>query len=299
MNYSNIETFLAIAESKSLSKAAEKLFLSQSTISYRLNALEQDLNMKLVERDKGKSVITLTVKGNEFVSIAQMWKSLYKNTNEWKMQRSIQKLRIASVDSLNSCIFCELYKKLLNKDSPLLLNIGTHWTISIHEFIESQEADIGFVLWEVPSKNIVSKPLFIERMVLISSIAVNYPDKIHPSDLDLENEIYFYCGPNFRIWHDYWWDSNDKERSSVDTIALLKLFMRVAEHWSIVPISVARTLKKHLPIRISEIIDPPPGRVCYQITNKYQLPRSKKSLEIFEGYLNDFIHDDQFISLIK
>ncbi|MBZ9685655.1 LysR family transcriptional regulator [Clostridium estertheticum] len=60
MNFISVEAFLSIVETKSLSKAAEKLYLSQSTISHRLKILEQELNTELVLRNRGQRVITLT-----------------------------------------------------------------------------------------------------------------------------------------------------------------------------------------------------------------------------------------------
>lgn len=299
MNYIDIETFLAIAETKSLSNAAEKLFLSQSTISYRLNSLEQELGNKLVLREKGKSTINLTVKGDEFVSIAQMWRALLQSTNEWKIQQPSYKLKIGSVDTINTCVFPELYKQILYDQLPLILDVGTHWTINIHRFVESYELDVGFVLWEIPSKNIVSKPLFIEPMVMISSPKVSFKNLVHPKDLDSKKEIYFYCGPNFRHWHDSWWPNAEKENLKVDTVSLLKIFMESNDYWSIVPLSVAKTLKKVLQIKISELVSPPPDRVCYQIVNKNQLPRAEKPLEAFNKRLENFLKSEYFLKLIK
>ena len=43
MNYTDIHTFLTIASSPSLSKAAESLFVSQPALSHRLSALEEEL----------------------------------------------------------------------------------------------------------------------------------------------------------------------------------------------------------------------------------------------------------------
>lgn len=43
MNQSYFEVFLAVVECKSVSRAAEKLFLSQSTVSHRLKMLENEI----------------------------------------------------------------------------------------------------------------------------------------------------------------------------------------------------------------------------------------------------------------
>ncbi len=299
MNYSNIETFLKLAETRNFTKTAEELFLAQSTISYRIKSLEQELGINLIQREQGKGYITLTVKGEEFINIAHKWKSILKDTNDWKTQNSLYKLKIASVDSLNTCVFSEFYKKVLRSDSPLILNVGTHWTVTIHNFIENYETDLGFVSWEVPSKNIISKPLFSERFILISSIDSNLANSVHPKDLDPKSEICLNRGPSFQAWHDYWWDSSKKENSTVDTISLLRAFLDVPDFWSVVPISVAKTLMREKPIKISEIEDAPPDRVCFKITNRNPLPRNLKSLEILDEHIKNYINSDFFKSLIS
>ena len=56
--------FQAIVISQSFTKAAEQCFISQSAISQQLQALEQELGVKLIEREKRK--ITLTPAGEFF-----------------------------------------------------------------------------------------------------------------------------------------------------------------------------------------------------------------------------------------
>ena len=48
MTYQDIHTFLTIASSSSLSKAAESLFVSQPALSHRLSALEEELGCPIL-----------------------------------------------------------------------------------------------------------------------------------------------------------------------------------------------------------------------------------------------------------
>ena len=73
----------------------------------------------------------------------------------------------------------------------------------------------------------------------------------------------------------------------------------LADSWSIVPISVARTFEKIQPIQIHELINPPPDRVCYKITHRYPKPGRMKSLAIFNTFLDEFKTSDDFLSTIK
>lgn len=298
MDYSNIETFLAIAETRSLSKAAEVLFLSQSTVSYRLKTLEQEIGAELIKREQGKGFINLTAKGEEFTDIAKRWIALYKDTEVWKTKKTLYGLNIGGVDSLNTCIFNELYKAILKNDTQFIINVSSHWTVTIYKMIENHEIDVGFVLWELPYKNIACRRLFSERMVLISSYCSGFPEIIHPLDLDPEKEIFMYHGPSFQMWHDDLWKNRSARFSTVDTVSLLSSFTGIPDFWSIVPISAARKLCNN-DITISEIADSPPERACYQVINKHLIPNKLKSLEVFNSILQEFLNGEAFNSIIK
>ena len=63
MNLADIEMFLIIVRTKSITKTADALFLSQPTVSQRLKAMEQELNHPLILRSKGFKQIELTQEG--------------------------------------------------------------------------------------------------------------------------------------------------------------------------------------------------------------------------------------------
>lgn len=54
MDYNKLKTFLIIADYGSITAAAQHLFRSQSAISQQILALEEELNVKLLERRSGK-----------------------------------------------------------------------------------------------------------------------------------------------------------------------------------------------------------------------------------------------------
>lgn len=64
MNLASLETFLAIVDTGSLVRASEKLHVSQSTVTTRLQALEREIGSPLATRQK--SGIELTEAGRRF-----------------------------------------------------------------------------------------------------------------------------------------------------------------------------------------------------------------------------------------
>jgi signal transduction histidine kinase len=81
MDFLSIEAFWAIVKTRSLSKAAELLHLSQSAVSHRLKVLERDMGVTLIERHKGIQTTNLTPFGESFVGLAERWTTLNREMN--------------------------------------------------------------------------------------------------------------------------------------------------------------------------------------------------------------------------
>ena len=113
MNLAEIETFLTIVNTKSITKTADLLFLSQPTVSHRLTSLENELGFSLVIRNKGHKQVELTPKGMDFIILAERWMSLWKETLELQHNQEQLLLNIGCTDSLNIAVFVPLYDKIL------------------------------------------------------------------------------------------------------------------------------------------------------------------------------------------
>ena len=71
-----VETFLAVAEVKNISKASRLLYVSQATVSYRLKQLERQVGAQLVLRQQGSRGTQLTPNGKRLLPLAQSWLSV-------------------------------------------------------------------------------------------------------------------------------------------------------------------------------------------------------------------------------
>ena len=80
MELRNLITFIQVAELGSFTKAAAQLGYSQSTISFQIKQLEDELDCLLFERIN--HTITLTEKGRELVSYAHQVRALTEDFKE-------------------------------------------------------------------------------------------------------------------------------------------------------------------------------------------------------------------------
>ena len=80
MNLSALKTFLTIVEAGSLVNASERLFVSQSTVTSRLQSLEADIGQSLFRRKK--TGVTLTAAGIKFKRYAEAMMDLWHQAQQ-------------------------------------------------------------------------------------------------------------------------------------------------------------------------------------------------------------------------
>lgn len=78
MTLENIKCFISLAECLNFTKAAEKEHLTQTSVSRKINSLEDELGVLLFYRDNHQ--VDLTEAGREFYYCAQKLIELYEQT---------------------------------------------------------------------------------------------------------------------------------------------------------------------------------------------------------------------------
>lgn len=113
MTLDQIRYFLTVVECGSLSKAAGQLFLSQSTLSYQIKALEEELGFPLLMRTSGGVIPTDTgryLAAAFSKSISEIDHAIIAANNH---QRKISSFRIALGCSLSYAVVGKLMDQLL------------------------------------------------------------------------------------------------------------------------------------------------------------------------------------------
>ena len=100
MTTEEIEAFLAICEAKSISKAAEKLYISQPSLSTKLKTLEQETGCTLLARGKGQRELSLTEAGRRFYDLAVQYREIIRQMREVGGQTALEKPRSALICSM-------------------------------------------------------------------------------------------------------------------------------------------------------------------------------------------------------
>ena len=278
-----IEAFLAIVATHNLTKAAEILHLTQSSVSQRLKTLEQELGYSLIERNRGLKQITLTPEGEEFILLAEKWNALWRETQSLQSNPGLS-LAVGAVDSMNTYVLPDIYQKIIRDYPSLRLKLVTGHSNELYDLMERQVVDVAFVLHERIVRSLNITPFSVEDMVVLrlasasnQSLAV-----IEPADLDPHEEIRHDWFPAYQIWHDKWWDPIKPSHLFVTNGRMVLSLLKTPTQWTIVPLSIARSATVDGRYVMQRLSDPPPDRVCFKLTHKFQKPSTKKGLEFFE-----------------
>lgn len=295
MNQADIETFLMLVKTRNITKTAESLYVSQPTVSHRLKLLEEELGVSLLIRKKGYKKIELTPKGEEFIVIAQRWLSLMKETMLLKSAGEEMYLSVASTDTLNSCIFKDLYRSILHDTQlHLKLNISTHYSSEIYELLEKHTVDVGFVYHHLHYKNIISEPVLREKMYVVQEWdGAIRKDQINLEELNPENEVTFLWETNYQIWHEQMISKGKRNSLEVDIYSLFSEFLRDKGRWAIAPVTVVNRLQSEQKVFVSEIVNKkkPPERITYIIRHKDMNEAKINTLKVFEEQINRYFTD--------
>ncbi len=295
MNYEQIETFLTIITYGNISEASKFLYVSQSTISSRIQQLENELGVKLIIREKGHRKIELTNYGNAFIPIASQWASLWKESENIKSINDIKTLTIASIDAVNNYTFVSFFSQYINDFPNIRLDIKTFHSNEIYSLIESRAADIGFVFLRVNYPDIICNPIFRELMYLICDKESSYHDNIDCDELNPEQEIFLNWGLDYRVWHDAHFSPSIKPFLTVNTGSMLQRYIK-GNIWSVAPMSVIKGAMRSNPnLTFYKLKTPPPPRICYEIRNRFLNINIEDTINTFENRLKEYISSDENI----
>ncbi len=295
MTYEQIETFLTTITYGGISAAAKYLYVSQSTISSRIQQLETELGVQLIIRKRGQRNIELTNYGNAFIPIASRWASLWKDSQHLKTLDNIQTLTIASVDAVNNYTFVPFFKNYVSQNSHTRLNVRTHHSNEIYSMVESRTVDIGFVFSRINYPDVTVRPVYRELMYLICDKDSPYHDDIDCEELKTENEISLNWGLDHQAWHDLHFSPADHPAMTVNTGSMLQRYVG-GDCWGIAPMSVIQgAIRSNPNLTYHTLKNPPPPRICYEIQNQYPNMNHREPIKEFDKQLESFISRDQSI----
>ena len=187
-------TFLAVVATGSFVEAAQRLYVTQSTVSSRIQRLEEELGAELFVRNKAGT--TLTPAGRQFQRHASLLTRI--------VEQARQEIGVSSGFRATITVGCRigLWENLLLRWLPLFArlapDVAVRAVIGFEEDLMSSliegRADIGVMYTPQSRPGLTVEPLLDERLVMVST----QPDP--PKEPD-SNYVYVDWGPEFFARH--------------------------------------------------------------------------------------------------
>lgn len=167
MEHRLLDYFLAVAEELHFTKAADKLGITQPTLSHQIRLLEQELGTPLFQRSGKKNHLTqsgMILLEHARRVIHELEQARFEIGELAGLKRG--KLRIGC--SGNHILTQSLIS--FHRQHPgIELNVIELATDETHEGLLGNRLDLGVVFLPLEDENLVSLPLFDEELVLIVS----------------------------------------------------------------------------------------------------------------------------------
>lgn len=181
MDLHQLYVFTKVVEHRSFSKAAEDIFLSQSTVSSHIQSLEKTLNIRLFDRVGRENV--LTPHGERLyhwaLKILELKDQALLDLNQGLADLKGD-IRIAVSSVPGQFIVPKMVKQFRENYSGVTFHINLSSSQTVAEKVLSGTVDIGILGEKYENDKLCHIPLLKEKLVLITSnqIEINGPANI-------------------------------------------------------------------------------------------------------------------------
>ena len=169
MDLGQIEAFVQVAQHRSFSKAAESLFLTQPSVTARIQALERDLGEALFERN-GRGV-RLTEMGTSFLPYARRaLKALQDGRDALDGMRNLElgTLKLGSALTVSTYVLPRILKKYCMLYPGVEVSVQTGRSEQVLQMVLNDDVHCALER-TVHHPDIVTVPLYEDDLVLVAA----------------------------------------------------------------------------------------------------------------------------------
>jgi DNA-binding transcriptional LysR family regulator len=296
MELGQLEALIQVAAHRSFSRAAEVLFLTQPSVTARIQALEKELGEELFERT-GRTV-RLTDAGAAFLPYAErVLKDVQegRDTLEALRHGDFGSLRIGSALTISTYVLPKILKTFRARYPGLEVSVRTGRSDQVLEMVLDDEVQVGIVRALV-HQEVETVHLYDDEVVLIT-------DPAHPfarersadiADVGKQPLIFFDKGSSYYgLVHGFFRDAGIVPRHAMelDSMEATKKMVEEGLGIAVLPrVSVERELKLGILVEV-EITGVP--RIRRQIALIYRRNRRQaRSVGAFIEVLQHMYHFD-------
>ncbi len=201
MTITQLKYVLAVAENQNFTKAAEKTFVTQPTLSMQIQKLEDELDVLIF--DRGKKPIELTEIGKKIV---QQARNIVNEANRISDIVDQQKgfiggeFKLGVIPTVMPTLLPMFLRNFINRYPKVKLKIEELPTETIIEKLEDGHLDAAIAATPLGKENIIERPLYYEPFVgyIPQNHRLHNQKKLSTGDLDLDDMLLLEDGHCFR-----------------------------------------------------------------------------------------------------
>ena len=173
MNQRFVEAFYWVATLKSMTRAAEKLFMTQSAISSRVSALEEELGILLIDR-RDRQQFALTNAGMRFLNYAERLMTLHRQLRDelGTEEGGVHLLRVGAIESVLHTWLIPMLQHLRAAHPNLQLELTVEITPVLVEAVKRGNLDLVFAAQSISASGIRTRLLPAMEMVFVGAKAM-------------------------------------------------------------------------------------------------------------------------------
>lgn len=175
MEFRQLEAFIATVDHRSFSAAAEALYLSQPTISSHIQALESELQTKLIRRTTKK--FEVTPEGLQLYEYAVALIRLQQKAVSELSNTGVRELHIGASSVPGQCILPSILAGYRQTAPNANFRVTNADSLDIIQKVESGTLDLGLVGMCIESKHCVFEPFATDELVIAAPNTPYYQNK--------------------------------------------------------------------------------------------------------------------------
>jgi len=163
MTLTELKYIVAVAREKHFGRAAEACFVSQPTLSVGIKNLEEELQVKLFERNANE--VTVTPLGEEIVRQAQSVLEQAANIKELAKRGKDPlsgPLRLGVIYTIAPYLLPELVRHSIDKSPQMPLMLQENFTVKLLEMLRTGEIDCAILAEPFPDAGLATAALYDE-----------------------------------------------------------------------------------------------------------------------------------------
>jgi LysR family hydrogen peroxide-inducible transcriptional activator len=163
MTLTELKYIVAVARERHFGKAAEACFVSQPTLSVAVKKLEDELDVKLFERNANE--VAVTPLGDEIVRQAQSVLEQAANIREIAKRGKdplAGALKLGVIYTIAPYLLPDLVRQIITKSPQMPLMLQENFTVKLLEMLRNGDIDCAILAEPFPDAGLALAPLYDE-----------------------------------------------------------------------------------------------------------------------------------------